>query len=101
MVQYFKNYDILITPSTAVSAFELGKMFPAKIAGRAASPVEWMSFTHPFNSTGNPAAPIPCGWTSEGLPIGMQIMGNAMQDKLVLQAGHALQKTTNLPEVPA
>jgi Asp-tRNA(Asn)/Glu-tRNA(Gln) amidotransferase A subunit family amidase len=90
--QYFKNYDILITPSTAVSAFELGKMFPAKIAGRAASPVEWMSFTHPFNSTGNPAASIPCGWTSEGLPIGMQIVGKRYDEKTVLQVSKAFEE---------
>ncbi|MHA1657743.1 MAG: amidase, partial [Promethearchaeota archaeon] len=72
--QYFKEYDILITPTTAVPAFELGIMFPPKINDKSVSPTGWMPFSFPFNLTGNPAASIPCGWSSGGLPIGMQIV---------------------------
>lgn len=90
--QYFKKYDLLITPTTACPAFDLELMYPPKINGRGVSPVGWMSFTFPFNLTGNPAASIPCGWTSEGLPIGMQIIGPRFQDDLVLQVSNAFEK---------
>ncbi|MFX1503098.1 MAG: amidase [Promethearchaeota archaeon] len=90
--EYFKKYDILITPTTAVTAFELGKMFPDKIGDRAVSPAGWMPFTYLFNLTGHPAASIPCGWSNEGLPIGMQIIGPRANEKLVLQVAKAFEK---------
>jgi aspartyl-tRNA(Asn)/glutamyl-tRNA(Gln) amidotransferase subunit A len=88
----FQKYDILITPSTAVYPFELGKMFPSRIAGKRASPVAWMSFTFPFNLTGNPAASIPCGWSREGTPIGMQIVGKQFDEETVLQVSKAFEE---------
>lgn len=90
--EYFKNFDILITPTTAVTAFELGKMYPDKIAGKTVSPAGWLPFTYPFNLTGHPAASIPCGWSSEGLPIGMQIIGPRANEKLVLQVSKAFEE---------
>lgn len=90
--QYFKKYDLLITPTTACPAFDLGLMYPPKINGRGVSPVGWMSFTFPFNLTGNPAASIPCDWTSNGLPIGMQIIGPRFRDDLVLQVSNAFER---------
>jgi len=88
----FETYDILITPTTAVYPFELGKMFPSKIGGRRASPTAWMSFTFPFNLTWNPAATIPCGWSSENTPIGMQIIGKRFDEKNVLQVSKAFEE---------
>ncbi len=89
---YFKNYDILITPTTAIPPFELGIMYPPQINGKNVSPTAWMPFTFPFNFTGHPAASIPCGWTNEGLPIGMQIVGNRFNDLLVLQVSQAFEE---------
>jgi len=88
----FKEYDILITPSTAVPAFKLGIMFPSKINGINVSPTAWMAFTFPFNMTGHPAASIPCGWTSDGLPIGMQIVGKRFDELTVLQVSKAFEE---------
>jgi len=89
--QQFKKYDLLISPSTAVPAFDLGIMYPPKIAGKGVSPVAWMSYTYPLNMTGHPAASIPCGWTKERLPIGMQIIGKRFDELTVLQAAKAFQ----------
>jgi len=89
---FFKNYDILITPTTACPAFGLGMMYPPTIAGKGVSPVAFMSYTYPFNLTGNPAASIPCGWTSEGLPIGMQIIGKRFDELTVLQVSKAFEE---------
>jgi aspartyl-tRNA(Asn)/glutamyl-tRNA(Gln) amidotransferase subunit A len=90
--EYFKEYDILITPTIAITAFELGKSFPEQIAGKSVSPAAWMPFTYPFNMSGHPAASIPCGWSSEGLPIGMQIVGRRFDEATVLQVSKAFEE---------
>jgi Asp-tRNA(Asn)/Glu-tRNA(Gln) amidotransferase A subunit family amidase len=90
--EFFKNYDILITPTIAIPPFELGIMFPPQINGKNVSPTAWMPFTFPFNFTGHPAASIPCGWTNDGLPIGMQIIGNRFKDLLILQVSKAFEE---------
>jgi Asp-tRNA(Asn)/Glu-tRNA(Gln) amidotransferase A subunit family amidase len=92
LYQYFKNYDILITPITAVPAIGLGKMYTPKIAGKGVSPAGWVPYCFPFNLTGNPAASIPCGWSSKGLPIGMQIVGKRFDDATVLQVSKAFEE---------
>ncbi|MFX1588603.1 MAG: amidase [Promethearchaeota archaeon] len=92
MHQFFKNYDLLITPTTAVPAFELGSVGPSKIQGKAVSHSGWYPFTYPFNLTSLPAASIPCGWSSEKLPIGMQIVGKRFDEKTVLQVSKAFEE---------
>ncbi len=94
--QYFKNYDILITPTTPCPAFkprwlESGTVFP-KIGKRSLSIISWMVYTFPFNMSGLPAASIPSGWTSSGLPIGMQIVGKRFDEALVLQVSKAFEE---------
>ncbi len=90
--QYFKNYDLLLTPTTGLPAFELGISFPTKIDGKIVSPTAWMPFSAAFNLTGLPAATVPCGWSSEGLPIGLQIVGKRFDDLTVLQASKAFEE---------
>ena len=87
----FNNFDILITPTTAITAFELGIPYPTKINNINVSPTAWQPFTYPFNMTGQPAATIPCGWSKEGLPIGMQIVGKPFDEKTVLQVSKAFE----------
>ncbi len=89
---YFKDYDVLITPSTGVPPLKLGDKFPAKIRDKSVTPAEWFSFSYPFNLAGLPAASIPCGWTKEGLPIGLQIIGKRWDDKTVLQVSKAFEE---------
>ena len=52
----------------------------------------WIPFTYPFNLTGHPAASIPCGWSNEGLPIGMQIIGKRLDELTVLQVSKAFEE---------
>jgi aspartyl-tRNA(Asn)/glutamyl-tRNA(Gln) amidotransferase subunit A len=89
---YFQDYDILITPTTNLPAFKLGQIFPSMIDGKMVSPTAWMPFTAIFNLTGLPAASIPCGWSKEGLPIGMQIVGRRFDDLTVLQVSKAFEE---------
>jgi aspartyl-tRNA(Asn)/glutamyl-tRNA(Gln) amidotransferase subunit A len=58
----------------------------------------WTPFTYPFNMTGQPALSVPCGFTSAGLPIGLQIVGPRYSDVLVLRAGHAFQNARPLTD---
>ena len=90
--RFFKDYDLLITPTTAIPAFELGMMYPLKINGIGVSPTGWQPYTWPFNLTGHPAATIPCGWSRDGLPIGMQIVGHMNDELTVLQASRAFEE---------
>ncbi|MHA1147670.1 MAG: amidase [Promethearchaeota archaeon] len=89
--QFMKDYDILITPTVAIPAFKHGMMFPPKINGKGVSPTGWQPFTWPFNLTGQPAATVPCGWSKEGLPIGMQIVGHRLDDLLVLKVSQSFE----------
>ena len=91
---HFKNYDILVTPTLACTAFELGIDSALIIDGKDVSkqPLAWQHYTYPFNLSGHPAASIPCGWSKEGLPIGMQIIGKRLDDLTVLQVSKAFEE---------
>ena len=96
MYQYFKNYDVLITPTLPCPAIkpgwlESGTTFPT-IGNKSLNTVSWMTYTYPFNMTGLPAASIPCGWTNSGLPIGMQIVGKRYDERIVLQVSKAFEE---------
>ncbi len=96
MLRIFKRYDVLITPTTAVAAFDQdedgpGPMGPTVIDGMEVGPTGWVPFTLPFNFTGQPAASVPCGFDSRGLPIGMQIVGNLWDENAVLRAAAAYE----------
>jgi aspartyl-tRNA(Asn)/glutamyl-tRNA(Gln) amidotransferase subunit A len=93
--QTFEKYDLVMTPTLATAAFEAGDngpLAPAKINGQDASPSSWVCFTYPFNFTGQPAASVPCGFNSEGLPVGLQIVGRRLDEALVLRAAAAFEK---------
>ena len=78
--EYFQNYDILISPTASVIAPKLDEMFQAD------------PLPMPFNLSWNPAASIPCGWSSEGVPIGMQIVGRKLDEKTVFQVSKAFEE---------
>ena len=86
MWRFMRKYDLLLTPTLAVPPFEIGIQGPTAIDGREVEPFEWLHFTFPLNFTGQPAASIPAGWTDDGLPIGLQIIGGHLDDAIVLRA---------------
>jgi aspartyl-tRNA(Asn)/glutamyl-tRNA(Gln) amidotransferase subunit A len=88
----FETYDLLVTPTVACPPFAIGLDHPAEVAGRAVSPYGWIPYTWPFNVTGQPAASVPCGFTRDGLPIGLQIVGRRYADVSVLRACAAFEK---------
>ena len=88
---FLARFDLLLTPTTAVTPFPVGRSGPREIAGQAVSVLGWMPFTFPFNLTGQPAASVPAGVTDEGLPVGLQIIGRRNADRTVLAASAAYE----------
>jgi len=88
--KFFARYDLLLTPTMPIAAFELGKP-PTNIGGQAVSWSGWTPFTFPFNLTGQPAATVPCGFAADGMPVGLQIVGRRHADALVLRAAAAFE----------
>jgi Asp-tRNA(Asn)/Glu-tRNA(Gln) amidotransferase A subunit family amidase len=84
--EFFDSFDLLLTPTMAVEPFEVGLKQPRSIAGRTVQWMQWTPFTYPINIIGSPAASVPAGWTRQGLPVGLQIVGGLRQDSLVLRA---------------
>jgi aspartyl-tRNA(Asn)/glutamyl-tRNA(Gln) amidotransferase subunit A len=86
---FHRDYDLLLTPTLAVPAFDVGKEFPQTSGGKRWT--DWTPFTYPFNLTQQPAASVPCGFTQAGLPVGLQIVGPRYADALVLRAARAFE----------
>jgi Asp-tRNA(Asn)/Glu-tRNA(Gln) amidotransferase A subunit family amidase len=88
--RFFETCDLLLTPQMPVTAWSADpglRQGPTAIAGRPTPTMfDRLSFTFPFNLTGQPAATVPCGFTSEGLPVGLQIVGRWHADATVLRA---------------
>ena len=91
--KFLARFDLLLTPVTAVPAFEIGNP-PEEIGGRKGSHPLWdfIPFTYLFNLTGNPAASAPAGFSSEGLPVGLHIIGNMKDEVTVLAASAAFEE---------
>jgi aspartyl-tRNA(Asn)/glutamyl-tRNA(Gln) amidotransferase subunit A len=90
MHAFFESYDLLLCPTTAVTAPPVGK----RGRGRGRGFIDWdfIPFTATFNLTGNPAASVPCGFSSEGLPIGLQIVGKLEDEVTVLRTSAAFEE---------
>jgi aspartyl-tRNA(Asn)/glutamyl-tRNA(Gln) amidotransferase subunit A len=92
MQAFFEKYDLLLTPTLSVPPFPVGVDWPRDVAGQKVHPLNYLAFTYPFNLTGQPAASVPCGWTGDGLPIGLQIVGKRFADVTVLRAAAAFEE---------
>ena len=90
----FKKFDLLIAPTVPILPFKIGEKIDDPVALFL---VDINTVT--ANLTGKPAISVPYA-ISNGLPIGIQLFANSMDDKLLLQAAHALEQTVKLPEVP-
>jgi aspartyl-tRNA(Asn)/glutamyl-tRNA(Gln) amidotransferase subunit A len=86
---FHRDYDLLITPTLSVPAFEAGQEYPGASQGKRWT--DWTPFTYPFNLTQQPAASVPCGLTKAGLPVGLQVVGPKYADALVLRAARAFE----------
>ena len=86
MIEFHGRHDFLLTPTLAVPPFAADADHP-----EGHSRYSWTAFCFPFNLTRQPAASVPCGFTRQGLPVGLQIVGLPFADLAVLQAARAFE----------
>jgi aspartyl-tRNA(Asn)/glutamyl-tRNA(Gln) amidotransferase subunit A len=87
-----EEFDLLVTPTVAVTAFPVRKLFPDGEGPDAEPWIDWTPFTFPFNLSQQPACSVSCGFTAEGLPVGLQIVGPMFREDLVLRAARAYER---------
>jgi aspartyl-tRNA(Asn)/glutamyl-tRNA(Gln) amidotransferase subunit A len=98
MGHFHHTYDLLLTPTLPITAFPKGRDVPQ--GWHSTDWTSWTPYTYAFNMTQQPAASVPCGFTSNGLPIGLQIVGPRHADALVLRAARAYERATTWTTTP-
>ena len=84
---FFETHDFLLCPSASIAAFPVETKYVTEIDGRPCETyIDWFSITFALTMTSCPVISIPCGFTAEGLPVGMQIMGRPRGEAALLQA---------------
>ncbi len=92
---FLEKYEYFVLPTTQLPAFDVNTPYPTEIAGvKLDHYIDWMKSCWYISATGNPAASVPGGFTSEGLPVGVQIVGRNKEDFSVLQMAHAFEQAT-------
>lgn len=90
--KFMEGHDFLLTPTTAAPAFPIDLDGPPEIDGRVVPPTAWIAFSALANLTGLPAASVPIGFTRDGRPIGLQIMGRHLDDRGVLALAAVVER---------
>lgn len=94
--EFFSRYDFLLAPVSQVPPFPAVIEYPTEIDGIPMNTyIEWMRTCSRITTTAHPAISVPAGFTPEGLPVGLQIVGRARDDVGVLQLAHAFEQATN------
>ena len=92
---FLEKYEYFVLPTTQAPPFDIELPYPAEIAGvKFSNYIDWMKSCWYISITGNPAASVPGGFTAEGLPVGVQIVGRHREDFAVLQLAHAFEQAT-------
>ena len=92
---FLEKYEYFVLPTTQLPAFDVNTPYPTEIAGiKFDNYIDWMKSCWYISATGNPAASVPAGFTPEGLPVGVQIVGRNKEDFRVLQMAHAFEQAT-------
>ena len=93
---WFDEVDLVVTPTLTRPAIDLDHdpREPIEIEGQSLDEprASWYPYTHPFNITGHPAISVPCGWTKDGLPVALQVVGPWMADAQVLHAAACFER---------
>jgi amidase len=93
---FFQDYDFLVLPVSQVAPFPLTNEYVTSINGtQMETYIDWMKSCYYITVTGLPAISIPCGFTPEGLPVGIQIIGKPLQELAVLRIAYAFEQATN------
>ena len=92
---FMTEYDFLVCPVTQVPAFDVTQEYVTEINGTPMETyIDWMKSCYYISALGLPAISVPCGFTDDGLPVGIQIVGRLNDDLSVLQLAHAFEYAT-------
>ena len=92
LAKFMQRYEFLVLPTVQVPPFPIEQQYVTEVAGVTMdSYIDWMRSCYYISITGHPAASVPAGFTPEGLPVGLQIVGRAGADWDVLQLAHAFE----------
>jgi amidase len=103
MRRFMEHYDFFVLPTVQVPPFDVSQPYPAEIDGVAMETyIDWMKSCYYISIVGNPAISVPCGFTPEGLPVGLQIVGRHRDDWGLLQVAHAFEgaAAVSAPRIP-
>jgi amidase len=102
MRTFMDRYEFFVLPTVQVPPFDVNQPFVTEIDGTAMETyIDWMKSCYYVSVTGHPAISVPAGFTDDGLPVGIQIVGRHQDDWGVLQLGHAFEQTNRSPVTPA
>ncbi len=92
---FLEKYEYFVLPTTQLPPFDVNMPYPTEIAGvQFDNYIDWMKSCWYISATGNPACSVPGGFTPEGLPVGVQIVGRDKEDFRVLQMAYAFEEAT-------
>ncbi len=99
MHDFMERYEFLIAPVNQVTPFSIDQEYPTSIDGvQMTNYLDWMRSCSAITVTGHPAISVPCGFTPEGLPVGVQIVGRYRDERGLLQFAHAFEQRTRIGE---
>jgi amidase len=96
-VEFFRTYDLLVTPTTIVPPFPVENRYVAECAGKPFDNyVEWLGIVYAITLACCPSLSLPCGFTASGLPVGVQVVSAPRGDAQVLAGAKALEDILGL-----
>jgi amidase len=96
---FFSRFDALVMPVSQVAPFPIEQEYPTEVDGRPMETyLDWMESCWCVTVTGCPAISVPCGFTHDGLPVGVQIVGQPQGDLALLQLAHAFERAAPVGE---
>ena len=99
LAELFEEVDLIVTPTTSTTAFGADGPMPSEIDGKTIKPIHAITFTYPFNMSGHPAVSIPCGFDSDGMPVGLQLVGRRHADHILLALAAAYEREHPWPKI--
>ena len=101
MRRFMERYDFFVLPTVQVPPFSVDVPYPTEVDGIAMETyIDWMRSCYYISIVGNPAISVPCGFTPEGLPVGLQIVGRHRDDWGLLQMAHAFETSRGAVRPP-
>ena len=95
--QFFERHEFFVLPTVQVPPFDVEQPYPTEIAGvKMSTYIDWMKSCYYISVAGNPAISVPCGYTADGLPVGLQIVARHHDDWGLLQMAHAFEQAARV-----